>query len=37
MEPIGQRKHGEMLQLTIEVPEAIVAWLDELKDQMGFQ
>lgn len=37
MEPSGQRKQGEMMRLTIEDPEAVVAWLDELKDQMGIQ
>jgi hypothetical protein len=37
MEPSGQRKQSEMMQLTIKVPEAVVDWLDELKDQMGIQ
>ncbi len=37
MESSEQRKLGEIMRLTIEVPQAIVAWLAELKYQMGIR
>lgn len=37
METSGQIAPEEMVRLTIELPMSVVAWLDDLKTQMGFR